>query len=488
MKRKLSLLLCLMLILSAASCGGETGGETKTTSSGNDSESTSTADSEYDFADINYGGNDFVFLNIDSSTITQSMLCVDREMTGDVLDDAIWKRSSTIEDMYNMKIVEQLEAYDQIDDMVRTTVLSGDDEYQVAFPLTAQMASLFTDGLVWNLNEGSGFQFDKPWWDSAVMSEAAVGSDEAIYFASSDISLHNFNMSWCMYFNRNMVIDHQLELPYDMVKQGKWTYDELLKYISVGHNLNGDASYAWNKDGKSVYGITTMQPDGITNSFVACGEKYISMNNGDPKLAAGSDHFYNVAEKLAKVYGVEGQAFFGNDRNNGSHYEMVFASGRSMFTACEIKGGNGYGAYSEMKDDYGIVPLPKLDENQENYISPIALWSYFMVIPKTNEDIETTSKILDTLAYLSYRDVVPAFYDVTLNIKNIRDEETTEMLDIIRASRTYDTAYAFGWGSSLRSSIASKIVSGSSDIASDIAAQKESTEAAIKTSLEAFAK
>ena len=69
MKRKLSLLLCLMLILSAASCGGETGGETKTTSSGNDSESTSTADSEYDFADINYGGKDFVFLNFDSKTV-----------------------------------------------------------------------------------------------------------------------------------------------------------------------------------------------------------------------------------------------------------------------------------------------------------------------------------------------------------------------------------------------------------------------------------
>lgn len=486
MKRKLSLLLCLMLILSAVSCGGETGGETKTTTSGDDSESTTEAKSEYDFADIDYGGKDFVFLNIDSATVTRSMRCVDSEMTGDILDDAIWKRSSEIEDMYNLKIVEQLEAYDQIDDMVRTTVLSGDDDYQVAFPLTAQMASLFTDGLVWDLNEGSGFQFDKPWWDSAVMSEAAVGKDEAIYFASSDISLHNFNMSWCMYFNRNMVIDHQLELPYDMVKEGKWTYDELLKYISVGHNLNGDASYAWNKDGKSVYGITTMQPDGITNSFVACGEKYISMNNGDPILAAGSEHFYNIADKLAKIYGTEGQAFFGNDRNNGSHYEMVFASGRSMFTACEIKGGNGYSAYSNMKDDYGIVPMPKLDENQENYISPIALWTYFIVIPKTNNDIETTSKILDTLAYLSYRDVVPAFYDVTLNIKNIRDEETTEMLDIIRASRTYDTSYAFGWGSGLRSSIASKITKGSSDVASDIAGQKDSIESSIKQSLEAF--
>lgn len=75
------------------------------------------------------------------------------------------------------------------------------------------------------------------------MSEAEVSCDKAVYFAANDISQHNFNMSWCMYFNRNMVIDNQFELPYEIVKQGKWKYDELLKYVSVGHNLNGDDSY-----------------------------------------------------------------------------------------------------------------------------------------------------------------------------------------------------------------------------------------------------
>lgn len=488
MKRCISLLLCLLIALSAASCGGDNGNETNPTASQDDSssENTNQTAQEYDFADIDLGGKDLVFLNFDSSTVTKSMRCIDSEMTGDVLNDAIWKRTVKIEELYNFNLNEIFADGGEINNKLRTSVLSGEDAYQVAFPRTDTLGSLMTEGLVWNLKDGKGFQFDEPWWDGAVMSEAEVGSDKAVYFASSDISLHNFNMSWCMYFNRNMVIDHQLDLPYDLVKQGNWTYDELLKYISVGHNLNGDDSYAWNQNGNSVYGITTMQPDGITNSFVACGEKYISMNGGNPILAAGSDHFYDVADELAKVYGVEGQAFFSNNSSNGSHYELVFAAGRAMFTACEIKGGNGYGAYSEMNDDYGIVPMPKLDENQENYISPIALWTYFMVIPSTNEDIDTTSKILDTLAYLSYKDVVPTFYDVTLNIKNIRDEETTEMLDIIRSSRTYDTSYAFGWGSSLRSGISSKITSGSSNVASVIAQQKESIEASIKTSLEAF--
>ena len=57
------------------------------------------------------------------------------------------------------------------------------------------------------------------------MSEAEVSCDKAVYFAANDISQHNFNMSWCMYFNRNMVIDNQFELPYELVKQGKWKYE-----------------------------------------------------------------------------------------------------------------------------------------------------------------------------------------------------------------------------------------------------------------------
>ena len=159
--------------------------------------------------------------------------------------------------------------------MVKTAVAAGDYICDVAFPLTYNMGTLITEGILQDLSKISGFQFEQPWWDQDVMADAYVGNDKALYFASSDLTLHNFEMSWCLYFNRRMIEDHQLDLPYDTVKAGKWTFDELYKYISVGANLNGDESWDWNKDGNSVYGFTSMQPDFITQAFVCTGKKQI---------------------------------------------------------------------------------------------------------------------------------------------------------------------------------------------------------------------
>ena len=118
------------------------------------------------------------------------------------------------------------------------------------------------------------------------------------------------------------------ELPYQLVRDGRWTLDKLGEYAALGANLNGDESWDWNKDGNSVYGFTSMQPDFITQAFVCTGNKQIKFEDGNAKLMAGTGNFYDVADKLTKVFGEKGTDFFSNDKTNGSHYEMVFAAGR----------------------------------------------------------------------------------------------------------------------------------------------------------------
>ena len=469
------------MLASLAACGST--GESGETTADSGSSETSAEKPEYEYPALDFGGRDFVFLMTDSQRNTQR---IDVEMTGSVLDDAIYERNRVIEEMFNVNLVQTPgTTYDKVNSLLRSSVMAGDDEYQVAFPLTDGMASLITDGLVWNLNESEYFRFDQPWWDQAIMADASIGGDGAVYFASSNIYLHNFEMSWCIYFNRRMVTDLGLELPYQTVLDGKWTYDKLYEYASAGHNLNGDDSYAFNKDGSCVYGFASMN-DCVYQSFVSCGEKFIDMNGGDPVLTLGSDRFYTIADKLAKLYGEEGVSHFGNDRNSGSHYENVYAAGRAMFLGAEIKGGNAFGMFSEMQDDYGIIPMPKLDEAQENYISPVAVYTFFMMIPMTNDSLDETAQLLDAMAYLSYKNVVPAYYDITLTVKNIRDDETVDMLNIIRDTRTYLTCYALGWGNSFRSELSSKLRSGSSDLASTIATHKTTIESEISKTLEAI--
>ncbi|MBQ2707542.1 MAG: hypothetical protein IJF67_04700, partial [Clostridia bacterium] len=54
--------------------------------------------------------------------------------------------------------------------------------------------------------------------------------------------------------------------------------------------------------------------------------------------------------------------------------------------------------------------------------------------------------ILEAFAAKSMELVTPAFYDVTLTGKTIRDEDSAEMLEIIYGSKIYDIGYFFQWG------------------------------------------
>jgi hypothetical protein len=92
----------------------------------------------------------------------------------------------------------------------------------------------------------------------------------------------------------------------------------------------------------------------------------------------------------------------------------------------------------DMEIDFGVLPYPKLDENQDKYSSFIDLHNPFMGVPKTVSNLERTGAIIEDLSYLSSKYLVPAYYDTTLKTKFARDEESIEMLDIIRDGIVFD--------------------------------------------------
>jgi hypothetical protein len=49
------------------------------------------------------------------------------------------------------------------------------------------------------------------------------------------------------------------------------------------------------------------------------------------------------------------------------------------------------------------------------------------------------------MAYLSAKDITPVFFFVTMSQKRLRNEESIEMLHIIRNSLFFDIGYSYGW-------------------------------------------
>jgi hypothetical protein len=97
----------------------------------------------------------------------------------------------------------------------------------------------------------------------------------------------------------------------------------------------------------------------------------------------------------------------------------------------------------DMTDDYGILPYPKYDENQENYRSVVQDTAALTCVPVTCSILDTASAVLEALAYYSYYDVTPVYYESALKVKYSRDEITPKVIDIIRDSAMTDTSYVY---------------------------------------------
>ena len=94
--------------------------------------------------------------------------------------------------------------------------------------------------------------------------------------------------------------------------------------------------------------------------------------------------------------------------------------------------------FRDMKQDFGVVPNPKYDENQEGYYHKVDSFALIFGIPLCTADVERTAIVLEYMAWLSNKEVLPAYYEQTIQGKRVRDERDIEMLDIIKQSILYD--------------------------------------------------
>ncbi len=95
----------------------------------------------------------------------------------------------------------------------------------------------------------------------------------------------------------------------------------------------------------------------------------------------------------------------------------------------------------EMESNYALIPLPKWDENQQEYYTFVHDQYSIGGIPLSVQDPSMVSAVMEAMAAESYRHVSPAYYDLVLNGKYIRDADSAEMLDIAMAGIKID----FGW-------------------------------------------
>lgn len=485
--RKIALLLlgalCANLLIA---CGDTETKQSDTTTSSSDSQGGDTTAEEYVYPDKTYGGYEFRVFNIHNMWECYMNLDLDT-ITGDVVDDAVYNRNRLVEQKLDIKIKEmavEYPGYGNVPRLINTiqqSILANDDEYDAAYLPIGFSPSIITEGYLVDLNTIPELNLDSEWWDTTLNN--ALEINNKLYAATSPLHLMSLDMTWCLFFNKSIFDDNKLEYPYELVRSGEWTLDKMNEYVSAITSLNGDDSFTYSESGNAIYGVAghTSAPIALTFSS---GNTIISSGK-TPEFIADNERLYNTIDKCISLLSVsDGHCRFDNSgiSTPGSYYHL-FVNDRAGFLTAELKSSL---VMRDMKSEYGILPMPKLDAEQSEYVSYTTDTICRLTVPITNTDLSRTGTILDALSYESCKSVLPVYYDKAISQKGLRDDDSIEMLDLINSTRMCEMGMIYGITTEFFGKLCGMVTGGENTMASAIATYSNAINENLSTLMEFY--
>ncbi len=392
-------------------------------------------DTEYtkDLEVADYDGYQFRILIRPGKTTDQYL----EEDSDDPVESAVYKRNKTVEGMYNIEIVATESSNSDGENDALNSILAGDDAYDIIFPHTGHAFTYAVQGSLVNLNEVMSIHMEKPWWSQDIIDSFNV--NDKLYIIDGDISMHRLEYAMCLYFNKRIFDELGIEYPYDLVEDGEWTFDEFEDIVKQGaKDLNGDGVLNPEDD---QFGYVAKEWQAPIAIIYTGGQKIYDKNEeGIPELTLNSPKTIDIYDTFFDLCEHESTFLHLTDSPKNYTGPDLFSNGRAMFSDGNLGQAK---SLRSMEDDFGILPLPKY-EYDDDYATIVNGHAHVAIMPVTVEDYEKTGSIIEALCAIGSRDVLPAFYDVSLKTKFTRDNESEEMIDIIRDSIIYDLGYCSG--------------------------------------------
>ena len=475
MKKSLTILLLLSMLLTLASCGGTTQTDAPAvTASSTEPVITTEAETEPPIVYPDYDGYTFVFGFRDEAGNNWTVYDLDTEaMDGEAFNDAIFVRNSMLEERYNIEIttLSMGGGYGVMLENAEKSILAGDPDFTVLASGTRDVTSWALRGELLDLMTFETLNLDQPWWDQTAQENLILNNK--LYFTTGDFTTVDNFATHCIFFSKQLIVDFSLDDPYELVRSGLWTLDKLIEMASVV-TADLDGNGVMNENDR--YGMAVWA-DNCFGLMQASGNMIARRGEGGLTLTVDSESMFNWWEKMT-AFTKSGNVFITNtDKSLLDYAKHELYIGHFLENNAVLFGGCyvGHAADFRANDaDFGIIPHAKFSELQERYYAAAHYQSAMVGIPITDEDHDRTGTILDAVSAAS-GDVTKAWYDINLVSKSLRDDDSAEMLDLIYSNRSYDLGYYYRIGN-LQDVIATAFRERNDALASKIAAAKTSAE------------
>lgn len=433
MKKTLCTLLVLCGLLLSACGGNTTVDPTPTKSPSDNTVPTDTAtetetepvDRTYldDLPDgLDYGGYDFRVLLSEGSNLPTGdtgawLNYVEMEgETGEPINDAAWKRNLAVEERLNVKITAHEDAkWGDILKLLSKTIQAGEDVYDmVCPPSTESYTSLLVDHALYDVAQSKYMNLEKGYYRHQMIETYRLGSH--VYLFTGTFPYPIFGSPY-MVVNLDAWNDRGLPDPYELVRSGEWTHAKFMECIGdVYEDVNGDGK----RDPGDFYGLGTNNASAVLKfMYHTYGGSVVETTPNGFSFTLNSEKSQKIIEKIVEIAAA-----------NGFRDNLTLEHGNFLLYLYP----SSFFRLRDLTFNYGILPSPKLDETQAEYITYAC--GSVLAVPVTIADADRTTAIIEALFSATHTYMADVFSNTFVENKLLRDKGSQEMYRLIT-----DTAY-----------------------------------------------
>ncbi len=491
-QRLIALLLCALLLLPACSSAST---ETETTASdpaaAAETETETETETELDdgLPDKDLGGADLTIVTFDTggglAGYIENEICVEGE-TGDALNDAIFQRNLHVMEKYNFKVQDSKVASPK--DTIQKAVKGGETLYSGVVDTPIALATIAVQNTFFDYKDLPYINLEQPWWTPNAVRDTSIAGH--YYMAVTDILMNDKQRTYGTLFDYELAETLGIDNLYEVVDEGAWTLDKLRECSEVAaQDLDGDGDM----DPDDVFGTTT-EGYSILPMMIAGGVRMTELDeDGIPQLVFNSERTISCIDKILAVLSdksIAGLAENHKDPSSGNTYYRIgidmVGKGQCLFTV-----GVFSWVQTIMRESDGtvsILPMPKFDESQPEYISTSQTTQiHTLAIPVTCPDTEFVGFAMEALAAASRAKVMPVYYETVVKTRYAADPDAVRMIEIILNNLSFEPALQYDWGG-LMTSVRNLSTKGENTFASLYQSAETRVQTAIQKTVDAYNK
>lgn len=463
-----------MVLLAALMCSGSIVGcadtEESTTATNDTNPTAAAEETEAEteapdpFADFDYNGQSFrVYTsnhNASSSLVSSNFLIEGpEELTGEAAGDAAIERNAAVEEMLNINLeFTRVElGYDGVKNDTQTYIMAGEDLYDLIINDLYGLTSLTVEGMFHSADKGEYFDFTQPYWYGDFMADIAFKEGETFMMAG-DFIIDTLRSSHCLVYNKDLYTDlyGDGDALYETVINGAWTLDEMNSLVEGAYvDIDGNGQ----KNVGDMLGFAVFQDWGPCIPFlISTGVEYAGRDEeGYPTITMNNERTILMCDKIYELWNNQGTGALALFSDQQQEVLNQFAAGNVLIIGYQQLGSLENDTLRSAEYEIGIIPYPKLDDQQETYITSAHDTSEIGLIPVTTPEsnLSFISAVLEVLSRESYENVLPTYYENSLKVKYTRDNTSAQMIDLIHDG--LGNSFALAWHQSINTFLQSLI-------------------------------